>query len=99
MNGYIIADDEDDSPVKKPAAKRRSWSGRKNWTAEEYAAIRAGVREYHVGAWAKIKADDRFKEALRDRTSVNIKVRRRSFIHACIAHTCFSHHLHNHHVF
>jgi hypothetical protein len=84
-NEYIFVDNEDeDSPVKKPAAKPRAWGGRKRWTAEEYAAIRAGVRKHHVGAWAKIKDDEDFKEALRDRTGVMIKVRRQSFVHVCV---------------
>jgi len=76
-NGVIIDDDEENPkrprPNSAPSAKPREWRGREKWTQTELEAVRAGVRKHHVGAWAIIKADADFREALLNRTSVQIK--------------------------
>ena len=60
------------NPVPPPRADGRRH--RRRWTAIEKAAIYHGVRKYKVGEWAKIKEDDLFKQALVNRTNVQIKV-------------------------
>lgn len=61
--------------VKSPKKK----SGKRvPYSQEEKTAIRRGVEKYGKGKWAEIKVE--YAEILRNRTSVNIKVRQRSCV-------------------
>lgn len=44
------------------------------WTAQEEAAVRAGIKRYGPGKWSLILRDPEFGPILRLRTNVDIKV-------------------------
>ena len=52
---------------------------KQKWTAEEEAALRAGVEKYGPGKWRAIQKDSKFGPCLTSRSNVDLKVRRLSF--------------------
>ncbi|KAF3614459.1 putative ADP-ribosylation factor-like protein 8A-like [Capsicum annuum] len=47
---------------------------KQKWTAEEEAALKAGVAKYGVGKWSTILKDPEFAVVLRSRSNVDLKV-------------------------
>lgn len=47
---------------------------KQKWTAEEEAALKAGVAKYGVGKWSTILKDPEFATVLRSRSNVDLKV-------------------------
>jgi myb proto-oncogene protein len=48
---------------------------KQKWTAEEEAALRAGVEKYGPGKWRAIQKDSKFGPCLTSRSNVDLKVR------------------------
>ncbi|KAL3813696.1 hypothetical protein ACJIZ3_014964 [Penstemon smallii] len=46
---------------------------KQKWTAEEEAALKAGIRKYGVGKWSTILKDPEFSTVLRARSNVDLK--------------------------
>lgn len=47
---------------------------KQKWTAEEEAALRAGVEKYGPGKWRAIQKDSKFGPCLTSRSNVDLKV-------------------------
>lgn len=47
---------------------------KQKWTAEEEAALKAGIQKYGVGKWSAILKDPEFSTVLRSRSNVDLKV-------------------------
>lgn len=47
---------------------------KQKWTAEEEAALRAGVEKYGPGKWRAIQKDGKFGPCLTSRSNVDLKV-------------------------
>lgn len=47
---------------------------KQKWTAEEEAALKAGIARYGVGKWSTILKDPEFSGVLRSRSNVDLKV-------------------------
>ena len=63
----LAFDDTDDEMSRSPVRKKR-----KRWNYSEDRALRRGIREFGLSAWARIK--ERYPFELQHRTNVNIKV-------------------------
>ncbi|EFJ14369.1 hypothetical protein SELMODRAFT_49312, partial [Selaginella moellendorffii] len=46
---------------------------KQKWTAEEEAALRAGVEKYGAGKWRAIQKDEEFGPVLVSRSNVDLK--------------------------
>lgn len=47
---------------------------KQKWTAEEEAALKAGIAKHGIGKWSTIIKDPEFSPALHLRTNVDLKV-------------------------
>lgn len=48
---------------------------KQKWTAEEEAALKAGVRKHGTGKWRTILSDPEFSAILHSRSNVDLKVK------------------------